>query len=257
MRAVVMRGFGGPAGLSYEEVPDPVLVAGDEVLVRVDAAALNHLDLDLCAGTARLPVEFPHILGCEGVGTVEMVGDETSGEWRFGDRVLILEELPCRCCFECARGNENRCDSGAWTGVSRQGTYAELIAVPSEGLIRLPDVDLPPAVWAGVQGAFGTAWHVLVTRAGLRAGETVLVNAVGSGVGSAAMQVALLAGAHVIATAGSDAKLAHAAELGAIGGVNYRTHDVAATVRKLTRGRGVSLVFDHLGGEVLQASLRT
>jgi NADPH:quinone reductase-like Zn-dependent oxidoreductase len=129
--------------------------------------------------------------------------------------------------------------------------------VPARGLIRLPGENRSAAEWAGVQGALGTAWHVLVTRANVRAGETVLVNAVGSGVGSAALQVAVLAGARVIATAGSDTKIAHALGLGAIGGVNYRTQDLVAAVRELTSGAGVDVVFDHVGGDVLPASLKT
>jgi NADPH:quinone reductase-like Zn-dependent oxidoreductase len=226
-------------------------------VVRVDAAALNHLDLDLCSGTARIPLEFPHILGCEGVGRVEWVPPGGESGWSVGDRVMILEELPCNRCAECRQGYPNRCDAGGWIGVSRPGTYAELIAVPARGLIRLPDEDRSAAEWAGVQGAFGTAWHMLVTRANVRAGETVLVNSVGSGVGSAALQVAVLAGARVIATAGSDAKIAHALDQGATGGVNYRTQDLVSTVRELTSGAGVDVVFDHVGGDVLPASLKT
>jgi NADPH:quinone reductase-like Zn-dependent oxidoreductase len=253
MHAIVMRSYDGVDALVYEEVADPVPAPG-EVVVRVDAAALNHLDLDLCEGTARIPLEFPHILGCEGAGTVEWAPADS--RWREGGRVVILEELPCGKCTECRQGHQNRCDHGAWTGVSRPGTYAELIAMPPEGLLRIPDSARPSADWAVVQGAFGTAWHMLVNRGRLRAGETVLINGVGSGIGSAALQVALLAGATVIASAGSGEKLTRALDLGARVGVNYATDQLGAAVRAASGGQGVDLVFDHIGGDVLTESLR-
>jgi NADPH:quinone reductase-like Zn-dependent oxidoreductase len=256
LRAVVMHGYDGLDGLSYEEVADPVPAPG-EVVVRVDAAALNHLDLDLCTGTARIPLEFPHILGCDGTGTVEWAPPEQNGGWAAGDRVMILEELPCGQCVSCRQGHQNRCEEGTWIGVSRPGTYAERIAVPQSGLLRLPDDDRPATEWAAVQAAFGTAWHMLVTRGRIKPGETVQINGAGSGIGSAALQIALLAGAKVIATAGSDAKLEHAIELGASAGVNYSTDDLSSAVLNLTGGAGVDLVYDHVGGEVLTASLKT
>lgn len=253
MHAVVMRSYGGVDALSYEAAADPNPAPG-ELVVRVEAAALNHLDLDLCEGTARIPLALPHILGCEGAGTVEWAPSDSP--WLVGDRVVILEELPCGSCAECRQGHQNRCDRGAWTGVSRPGTYAERVAMPADGLRPIPPSERPSTDWAGVQSAFGTAWHMLITRGRLQAGETVLINGVGSGIGSAALQIALLAGASVIASAGSAEKLTRAMELGARAGVNYGSEELSAAVMEANSGVGVDLVFDHIGGSVLTESLK-
>jgi NADPH:quinone reductase-like Zn-dependent oxidoreductase len=248
-----MHAYGGPEVLRLDEVADPI-PEPHEVIVRVEAAALNHLDIDMRAGTSRLPLELPHILGCEGVGRIAALGTAVGGEWKIGDRVMILEELPCGQCRDCLRGNANRCDEGSWIGVSRPGCYAELIAIPDYGLIRLSD-RLAATEWAAVQAAFGTAWHMLMTRGGMRAGETVLINAAGSGIGSAALQLAVWAGATVVATAGSEEKLSRAREMGAHHTIDYSTTDIAEGVEEITAGAGVDLVYDHVGGDVLLQSL--
>jgi NADPH:quinone reductase-like Zn-dependent oxidoreductase len=250
--AVRFHEYGGTSVLSVDEIPIPE-PAPDEVVVAIEACALNHLDLDLRAGTSRIPLELPHILGSDGIGRIESVGPDVS-DWRPGDRVMVLEEVPCGRCDECAAGHQNRCDHCDWIGVNRPGCYAEYLATPADGVVRLPEVRTA-AEWAGVQVPFGTAWHMLVTRGRVRVGETVLINAAGSGIGSAAVQIALLAGARVIATAGSDAKLDRARELGAHAAVNYSTPGWGAEVLALTGGEGVDLVYDHVGGEVLRESL--
>jgi NADPH:quinone reductase-like Zn-dependent oxidoreductase len=244
--------YGGTDVLQFDELPIPEPAPG-EVVVAIEACALNHLDLDLRAGTSRIPLELPHILGSDGIGRIHSVGLD-AGDWRPGDRVMVLEEIPCGRCDQCTTGNQNRCDYGEWIGVNRPGCYAEYVATLAHGVARLPE-ERTAAEWAGVQVPFGTAWHMLVTRGQLRAGETVLINAAGSGIGSAAVQIALLAGARVIATAGSDAKLDRARELGAYAAVNYSTPGWGAEVLALTGGRGVDLVYDHVGGEVLRESL--
>jgi NADPH:quinone reductase-like Zn-dependent oxidoreductase len=250
MVAVRMHAYGKPVRL--EEVLAPV-PARAEVVVAIEACAVNHLDLDLIDGTSRIPLELPHILGLEGVGRIHAIGEGVSG-WRVGDRVMVLEEIPCGRCEDCVAGNQNRCDEGCWIGVSRPGCYAEFVAVPAGGLLRLPD-GRPAVEWAAVQGAFGTAWHMLITRGQLRAGETVLINAAGSGIGSAAVQVARLAGARVIATAGSQSKLELALELGAETAVSYAAPGWGQELLERTSGRGVDLVYDHVGGSVLIESL--
>jgi NADPH:quinone reductase-like Zn-dependent oxidoreductase len=257
MHGVIMNRYGGSEVLEYLELPDPVLADG-EVLVRVEAAALNHLDIDLRKGTSRLPLDLPHVLGCEGVGRVVTAAGDATHRWSVGDRVMVLEETTCGRCDGCRRGRQNLCEDTVWIGVGRQGAYAELIAVPADGLIPLPETRSAEE-WAAVQGAFGTAWHVLMSRGRLTAGEWVLVNAVGSGVGSAALQVSLLAGAHVIATAGSAAKLERALVMGASEAIDYRsqgTDCIARAVLEATGGRGVDLIFDHVGGSVLTGSLK-
>jgi NADPH:quinone reductase-like Zn-dependent oxidoreductase len=253
VKAVLMKGYGDLDVLAYEEIPDPV-PAANEALVVVEAAAVNHLDLDLRDGSSRLPLELPHVLGLEGAGRVRSLPDGYAGPLRVGSRVLIVEEIPCGSCRQCGIGRSNLCESSEWTGVSRKGTYAELIAAPSSGLIALPE-ERTATEWATVQGTFGTAWHMLVTRGAVRPDEWVLVNAVGSGIGSAALQVAQLAGARVIATAGSDEKLARARELGAAAVVNYSTDSIHEAVSEVTGGVGVDLVFEHVGGQVFVDSL--
>ncbi len=257
MRGVIMGRYGGAEVLEYLELPDPVAADG-EVLVRIEAAALNHLDIDLREGTSRLPLELPHVLGCEGVGRVVAASAGAGGRWSAGDRVMVLEETTCGRCDMCRLGCQNRCEDTVWVGVGRQGTYAELVAVPADGLVALPEARTAEE-WAAVQGAFGTAWHVLMARGRLTAGEWLLVNAVGSGVGSAALQVGVLAGAHVLVTAGSGAKLERALALGASGAIDYSSQGadrIAPAVLEATGGRGVDLVFDHVGGSVLTESLK-
>jgi NADPH:quinone reductase-like Zn-dependent oxidoreductase len=253
MQAVLMRRYGPPEALTYEEVADPVPGA-DEALVEVEAAAVNHLDLDLRDGSSRFPLELPHVLGLEGTGRVRSLPAGYEGPLAPGSRVLIVEEMPCGACACCRAGRSNLCEDSQWTGVTRKGTYAELIATPVRGLIALPD-ERSAAEWATVQGTFGTAWHMIVTRGAVRPDEWVLINAVGSGIGSAALQVALLAGAKVVAAAGSDRKLDRARELGAAATVNYSSDSLHEAVTELTGGMGVDLVFEHVGGAVFAESL--
>lgn len=254
MLAAVMHRYGGADSLSVEAVPDPVPGPSD-VVVRLEAAALNHLDIDLRAGTSRIPLELPHILGGEGVGRIEYLPSTLDVDLTIGDRVMVLEEVSCGACQECLTGHQNRCESAIWVGVSRPGCYAQLIAVPVNGVIALPD-ERDAFQWAAVQAAFGTAWHMLITRGQLVAGERVLINGAGAGIGSAAIQVATLAGAEVIATAGSDVKLERARELGAAWCIDYLRDDWDAEVLAATDGNGVDLVYDHVGGDVLVKSLR-
>ena len=254
MFAVVLDRFGPPRVLNYREVADPELQPG-HALVRVEAAAVNHLDLDIRAGVSRLPIHFPHIGGLEGAGRVMRVAGPEPAVVAPGDQVLILEEIPCGRCDACLAGHPNRCDNTDWTGVARQGVFAEQISVPVAGLVKLPP-GRPATDWATVQGAFGTAWHMLFTRGRLQAGERVLINAVGSGIGSAALQLATIAGADVLVTAGSDEKIERARKMGARDGVNYSRENLSETVMTMTDGNGVDLVYDHVGGDVLVESLK-
>jgi NADPH:quinone reductase-like Zn-dependent oxidoreductase len=253
VKAVVISSFGGPEVLSYREWDDPT-PGPDEALVTVEAAAVNHLDLDLRDGTSRLPIELPHVTGLEGVGRVRTLPADYEGPLSPGNRVLIVEELSCGVCRLCRIGRPNLCQDTDWMGVSRPGTYAELVAVPVSGLIALPE-QRSSAEWATVQGSFGTAWHMLVTRGQVRPDEWVLVNGVGSGIGTGALQLALLAGAKVIASAGSDAKLERALEQGASAGINYSRESIRDVVMKVTGGIGVDLVYEHIGGRIFSESV--
>jgi NADPH:quinone reductase-like Zn-dependent oxidoreductase len=248
-----MSDYGTPDVLTVEDIDDPVCGPG-EVLVRLTASALNHFDLDLRSGVSRIPLDLPHVLGCEGVGYVESVSPDVGDRWQRGDRVMVLEEIPCGRCVVCVDGHQNRCDEGSWVGVSRQGCYAELIAMPAHALLSLPETRTE-VEWASVQAAFGTAWHMLITRGGLKVGERVLINAVGSGIGSAALQIALHAGAEVFATAGSDEKLERARQMGAHHVFSYKDADWAEAALEATAGRGIDLAYDHVGGDVFVKSL--
>jgi NADPH:quinone reductase-like Zn-dependent oxidoreductase len=245
--------FGGPEVLVCEETAEPRPGPG-EAVVRVRAVGINHVDVDHRAGTSRIPVAFPHILGREFAGEVAALGDKT-GALREGDRVWVTCRVPCRTCEFCLSGRDNLCVKEGYFGLDLPGGYAEYVKVPIVNLNPLPShVDFADA--AASQIAFGTAWHVLVNRGGLQAGQSVLIQAAGSGIGSAAVQVASLAGATIYATASSDRKLALAKALGAHHLINYSREDFAERVLDLTGGRGVDVIMEHVGGEVFTRSLR-
>src|SRR5512139_3358398 len=211
MKAVRFHHHGGPEVLTYEEAPDPVARPG-EVVVRVRACALNHLDLWQRRGLERVRIPLPHISGAEVAGEIL---EAPGGEFAVGTRVLLQPGLSCGRCEACADGRDNECRSYDVLGYQSDGGYAERVRVPAANVVPLPDaVGFVEA--AAFPLTFLTAWHMLVTRARVRPGEDVLVLAAGSGVGQAAIQIAALHGARVIATAGSEAKLARARELGAV-----------------------------------------
>jgi NADPH:quinone reductase-like Zn-dependent oxidoreductase len=252
VKAVVFHEFGGVDVLRLEDVPDPRPGPG-EVLIDVSACALNHLDVDVREGVSRFPVEPPFILGLEVVGRISEVGDGVEG-WQVGDRVMPFLMSHCGDCRFCRSGRESLCVSSGFISLSTSGGYAERLACSTKHLMRVPE-ELPDAEAAALQIAFGTAWHMLFTRGNLRPGETVMINSVGSGIGSAAVQLAHLAGATVIGNASSDEKLARASDLGMDHGINHTTQDVVAEVMRLTNDEGVDLVYEHCGGGLFQAGL--
>lgn len=251
MKVARFHKFGGPEVLVHEEAPKPAPKPG-EALVRVRAVGINHVDLDHRAGTSRIPLTFPHILGREFAG--ELAGN--AGDFKEGDRVWVTCRLPCRKCELCLAGRDNLCLQEGYFGLDIPGGYAEYVAVPIANLNALPShVRYEDA--AAAQIAFGTAWHVLINRGFLQAGQTVLIQAAGSGIGSAAVQVAKLAGAAmIIATASSEKKLEQAKALGATHLINYSREKFADKVMALTGGRGVDVVMEHIGGEVFTESLK-
>ena len=252
MKVAWFREFGGPEVLKYEEAPDPEPEPG-EALVRVRATGVNHVDLDVRAGVSRFPITFPYTLGLEYSGEVAAIrgGD---GRIREGDRVWVFNRIPCGSCDYCVTGRDNLCVRGGDRGRRVPGGYAQLVTLPVSALRPLPD-HVPFEDGAAVPIAFGTAWHVLINRGGLRAGDTVLIQAAGSGIGSAGIQIARHAGATIITTASTDEKLDRAAEMGAHHTINYTREDFPQRVRELTVGRGVDLVMEHVGGEVFTKSL--
>jgi len=194
----------------------------------------------------QIPAEpWPHICGAEVAGEIGALGEGVVG-LNVGDRVAVAPYLCCGRCEFCLAGQETTCLRADVLGTKSQGGYAEQVVAPASQIVAMPD-GLSFVDAAAVTLATLTAWHMLRTQAELRPGETVLVQAAGSGVGSAAIQIARLTGAEVIATASSDAKLAKAQALGAFAGINYDTTPVAAEVRRLTGKRGVDVVVEHVG----------
>ena len=251
MRAARFHRHGGPEVLAVETMPDPVVTPG-QVLVRVRACALNRLDLWQRRGLDRIAIPLPHVSGADVAGEVVAApGDEVPA----GTRVLLQPGLSCGRCAACLDGRDNECRRYDVLGYQSQGGYAELVAVPAANVVPIPDHVTFEAA-AAFPLTFLTAWHMLLTRARLRAGDTVLVVAGTSGVGQAAIQIARLHGARVIATAGSERKLARAAALGADAVVDHHQQDVVAEVRRLTDKRGVDVVIEHVGQATWDRSVR-
>ena len=254
MKAVRFHEPGGPERLRYEDAPDPVMSEND-ALVRVRACALNHLDLWARRGTRSERVPMPHISGSDIAGEVAQLGKLVNGH-SVGEKVLVSPGLRCGTCEYCTTGRDSLCESYKIIGYETQGGYAEYVAVPGENLIPIPN-KLSMEEASSIPLVFLTAWHMLVTRARLVPGETVLVWAGGSGVGSAAIQIAKLLGARVIVTVGSDGKIEKARELGADFVINHHTQDVPGEVKRLTDGKKVDVVFDHVGEATWEKSMRS
>lgn len=252
MKAVVFHEFGGLDVLTVEEVDDPKPGPG-EVVVDITASALNHLDVDVREGTSRFPVELPFILGVEVVGRVAELGAGVDA-WQVGDRVMTYLMDTCGACRYCATGRESLCISSGFISFSTSGGYAEKLSCSERHLIRIPD-EVSDVDAAALQVAFGTAWHMLFTRARLQPAEAVMINSVGSGIGSAAVQLAKLAGAFVIGNASSDDKLEFASGLGMDVGINYTRQNVVEEVMRATGDAGVDVVFEHVGGASFQFAL--
>lgn len=255
MRAVVLRAVGGLQHLELAEVPAPEIRAPHEVRVRIRAAALNRLDLLVADGLPGVAYVFPQVLGSDGAGIVESVGSAVSMV-RPGDRVMINPAVSCGSCAECSLGEESLCAALQVLGEHRNGTLAELIVVPEANLGAVP-VEMPWPQAAAFSLATLTAWRMLVRRARIEPGETVLVWGVGGGVALAAVQVAVYAGARVIATSSSAQKLEVARRHGAELLVNHATEDVVARVRELTASRGgADIIIDSIGEPTWQRSTR-
>ena len=252
MKAVVFDRFGGPEVLELRDVPDPRPQA-DEVVVEVKACGINHLDLWVRQGLRGLDLEMPHILGNDVVGVAREVGAVVR-HIRPGDHVLVCPTLSCGVCSQCRAGDDNLCRQYDVLGRRRNGGYAEQVAVPGVNCLPYPE-NLAWTEAAAVPLVFLTAWHMLVGRAKLSPGEDCLVIGGGSGVGSAAIQVARLLGARVIATAAGPAKLERLRALGAHEVIDHAADDVPARVRDLTAKKGVEVVFEHVGGTVFEQAL--
>ena len=252
MKAAIFRKHGGPEVLEYADVPEPRIRA-NEVLVEVRACALNHLDIFVRGGLPGIEIPLPHILGNDIAGVVREVGELVT--WvKTGDEVMVQPGVSCGHCEACLAGRDNLCREYDMIGYRRNGGYAEFVAVPGVNIISKP-AELSWEEAAALPLVTVTAWHMLVTRANVQAGEDVLVHAAGSGVGSIAIQIAKLRGARVITTASSDDKLAKARELGADETINYTRDDWPKEVRRLTNKTGVDVVVEHTGAVTWPGSI--
>jgi NADPH:quinone reductase-like Zn-dependent oxidoreductase len=253
MRAARFHEYGGIDKIVIDEVPDPT-PAANEVKIAVKACALNHLDVDFREGISRFPVEPPVIFGLELAGEIVEVGSDVTG-WGVGDRVapyLMGIDLDSH----YARTGRENLAAIDFIGVTRPGGFADYCCVPQSHLVRIPDgVSYDDA--AATQIAFGTAFHMLFTRGRLAIGETVLINSVGSGIGSAAVQLAAMSGATVIGTSSGDDKLAAAATMGMHHGINYTKQDIVEEVMRITGGAGAHLTYEHVGGDLFAAGLNS
>jgi NADPH:quinone reductase-like Zn-dependent oxidoreductase len=251
VKAAYFKEHGGSDKIIYGDYKDPVPAAG-EAVVRVKACALNQVDMLLLDGRYPPPEGLPHVNGCEVTGTVESVGGAVTGLAR-GQRVIVFPGFSCGTCEFCLRGERTVCLRYGYLGAARDGGYAELVKAPAANLVPLPEA-ISFEAGAAVPLAMLTSWHALIAQAQLRPGQTVLVQAAGSGVGSAAIQIARLVGARVMTTVGSDDKLEFARSLGAEHVVNYRTQDFVEEAKRWTGKRGVDVVIEHIGGETFERS---
>lgn len=254
MQVARINAHGGPEVLELVEAPRPEPHA-DEVLVRVLAVSVNHLDLWVRRGMPGMPIPFPRILGSDGTGEVVEVGADVEGV-EVGERVLILPGVSSGLSEHDARGDDHLSDDYGIRGEHCDGLNREYVAVESRYVMKLPD-GLDPIACAAAPLVFVTAWGMLISRASLKAGESVLVLGGSSGVGSAAIQIAKDLGARVISTAGDEQKRALAREMGADEVLDHRDPDWPKEVKRLTHGRGVDVVVEHIGPATWKGSMRS
>ncbi|MGZ8380154.1 MAG: zinc-binding dehydrogenase [Nitrospira sp.] len=254
MKAVLFREHGGPEQLSYEEMPRPP-IGPQEVLIRVKACALNHLDIWVRQGNPAYAIPLPHVLGSDVAGVVEDVGGQVE-RVNVGDRVFVSPGISCWDCEFCLAGRDNMCRTYSLLGARMHGGYAEYVKVPFRNVLPIPG-HVPFEQAAAFPLVSVTASHMLFALAGVQHGETVLVMGAGSGVGMMAVQLAKLAGARVITTVGSADKIPKAVVLGADAVIDHSKEKVSERVKLLTEGRGVDVVVEHIGPEVWDSCLES
>jgi NADPH:quinone reductase-like Zn-dependent oxidoreductase len=252
MKAAVIHENGGLDVIRVEDIPNPK-PARNEVLIRVRYAGLNHLDIWARKGRPGVQMQWPHVLGSDGAGVVEAVGSEVK-HVKVGDAVVVYPGLSCGHCDACERGEKSLCPSFGIVGMNRPGTFAEYVALPACSVFPKPP-RLSTEEAGGFVLTYLTAWRMLMTRAQVKPGDTVLIHGIGGGVAVCALQFGKLAGAEVIVTSSSSDKLERAKKLGADAAINYKTENVAERVRELTNGRGVDVVVDSIGGATFPLDL--
>lgn len=252
MRANFFKSHGETSQLEYGYLDTPSPKSG-EVLVKVTACALNHLDLWALKGMPGVKMPIPHILGCDIAGEVVALGKNVTGI-PLNKPVVVAPGVRCGKCSYCKANWDSLCPEYKILGLQLNGGYAQFAVVPAENVIPVSS-KLSPEEWASIPLVFVTAWHMLVKHASLGKKETVLIHAAGSGVGSAAIQIAKYIGATVITTVGSLQKMSKAKTLGADHVINYKEKDFSEEVMRITKGRGVDVVIEHIGPETFIKSI--
>lgn len=254
MFCVRIHEHGGLDKLVFEEVRTPV-AGPNEVLVRVKATSLNHLDLWVRRGLPGVRFPLPIIPGVDAAGVVQETGPGVT-HVAPGDRVVVAQGISCGHCVHCLNGDDNVCKDYKLLGEHRDGADAEFLSVPARNVMKLPDAVSFESAAAGAL-VFLTAWQMLVDRAQVRPGEVVLVIGASSGVGSAGIQIAQLYGARVIGVTFGEEKAAKARDLGCDEVIDRASQTIAEEVRKLTQKRGVDVVFDHVGKAVWEDCIKS
>ncbi len=259
MKAVLLYEFGSIDNLQYTDFQTPEITP-NQVLVKINAVALNHLDLFVRKGIPGLKLEIPHILGSDIAGEIIEVGAKVSiPNIQVNQRVVVDPGIYCGVCEFCVQGKHSLCTTYGILGEHKRGGYAEYIAIPAENAIPIPDTSSLELVQAAaVPLTFMTAYHMLVTRAKLKVGEDVLITGIGGGVALAALQIAKLCGARVCVTSSSNEKLVKARKFGADFTINYQENpDYHKEVFSLTNKRGVDVVVDSAGQATWEKNMRS
>ncbi len=258
MKATVFHEHGGPDVLSYEDIDTPTIEA-NQVLIKVNYVALNHLDLFIRGGIPSLKLEMPHILGSDISGEITEVGSNVSDSLEVGQKIIVDPGVSCGVCEFCIRGQESLCSSYGIIGEHYRGGYAEYLNIDEQNVIPLPkNSSLDMAGAASIPLTLMTAWRMLMTKAQVKAGDDVLIIGIGGGVALAALQIAKAAGARVIVTSSSDKKLEKAYTLGADEGINHsETPDYHKEIYRLTNKRGVDIVVDSVGQATWAKSMKS
>src|SRR5438132_1429262 len=252
MKAIIFHQHGTPEVLKYKDAPEPS-IRPNEAIVRVKACALNHLDLWVRRGIPGVPIPLPHIPGSDVSGEIAQIGADVTIV-RVGQKVVLAPGVTCGRCTACISGQDNRCRQFTNLGYLIDGGCAEFVRAPEVNCLPYPE-NLSFEEAASIPLVFQTAWHMLVARAELQPGEDILVLGAGSGVGSAAIQIAKFLGARVLATASTDEKLQKAKQLGADHFINHKTQKIRDEVHRITNKRGVDVVFEHVGTATWDDSL--
>jgi NADPH2:quinone reductase len=249
MKAIVLKEFGGPDVLSFEEVPTPEPAAG-EILVKVYSVSVNRtLDLIVRAGNYPVKIQMPHILGVDPAGIISEIGEGVA-DLTVGDRVAVVSFMACKKCQQCLSGEEANCLASRHIGLHRWGGYAEYVAVPAHNAFKLPS-NISFAEGSVVTRHFPMAFNLLVSKAAVKPGEWVLVMGATGALGSCCVQVARMLGAKVIAGAGADERVELAKSYGADLGINYRKQNLTEEIMRLTDNQGVNVVCENIADPAL------